>query len=144
MKAYQFASLALLTAGLILAPAQAARRRSDPGPHPLKILKIVQDSNSRQSMGGASGRYHLWMQNTTDVDVDKVQVEMEIYSKSGRLEDTVRQEIGNVAAGAKAFVELKYNVIGTEIDFKPRFWVQYNGGKEKLTQFEIDGASWNY
>jgi hypothetical protein len=143
MKSYQLAALAVATAGTLLLPAFAARRKSDPGPHPLKILKIVQDGSSTVSMNGASGRYHLWMQNTTDVAVDKVEVQMELWSKTGRLEDTVKKTIGNVDAGQKTFVELKYNVVG-ETSLKPRFWVLYNAGKEAPVQFEIDGSSWNF
>ena len=133
----------MAAAASLLLPAYAARRKSDPGPHPLKILKIVQDGSSTVSMNGSSGRYHLWMQNTTDVAVDKVAIEMEVFSKSGRLEDTVKKEIGNVEAGAKAFAELKYNVIGEQA-VVPRFWVKYNAGGEKLTEFEVDGPSWNF
>jgi len=143
MKSYQYATLALATAGTLFLPAYAARRKSDPGPHPLKILKIVQDGSSRQDMNGASGRYHLWMQNTTDVAVDKVEVQMELYSTTGRLEDTIKKEVGNVDSGAKTFVDLKYSVIGSQT-VKPRFWILYNGGKEKPIQFEVDGPSWNF
>lgn len=130
-------------AALMLTPAEAARRKSDPGPHPLKVLKVVQDGSSQQTMNGSFGRYHVWLQNTTDVAVDKVQIEMELYSRSGRLEDTVKKDIGTVEPGAKSTIELKYNVIG-EQSLKPRFWVFYNAGKEKPIQFEIDGPSWNY
>lgn len=143
MKTYQYAALAAATAASLLLPAYAARRKSDKGPHPLKILKIVQDGSSSINMNGSSGRYHLWMQNTTDVAVDKVEVQMELWSKTGRLEDTVKKEVGNVDAGQKTFVDLKYNVVG-ETTLKPRFWVLYNGGKEAPIQFEIDGPSWNY
>lgn len=143
MKAYQIAAVALLAATALFGPAEAARRKSDKGPHPLKILKVVQDGSSTQTMSGCSGRFHIWMQNTTDVAVDKVAIEMEVFSKSGRLEDTIKKEIGNVEAGAKAFAELKYNVIG-EQQVVPRFWVKYNAGGEKLTEFEVDGPSWNF
>lgn len=143
MKAFQFVTLILLASALAIGPAAAKRRKSDPGPHPLKILKVVQDGSSTSTMNGTSGRYHLWLQNTTDVAVDKVAVEMELYSKTGRLEETVTKEVGNVDAGQKTFVELKYNIIG-EATVKPRFWVKYNAGKQELTQFEIDGPSWNY
>lgn len=143
MKSYQYTALALAAAGSLLLPAFAARRKSDPGPHPLKILKIVQDGSSSQNMNGTSGRYHVWMQNTTDVAVDKVELQMELWSKTGRLEDTVKKEVGTVESGAKSMVELKYNVVG-ESSLKPRFWVLYNAGKEAPVQFEIDGPSWNY
>ena len=143
MKAIQIASLTLLVAATLLGPAQAKRRKSDPGPHPLKILKVVQDGSSHATMAGCSGRYHIWMQNTTDVDVDKVSIEMELFSPSGRLEDTIKQDLGTIAAGQKSFADLKYNIIG-ETTLKPRFWVKYNAGKEQLTQFEIDGPSQNY
>jgi hypothetical protein len=143
MKAYQIATLTLLAAGLLLGPAEAARRKSDKGPHPLKILKVVQDGTSTMSMNGCSGRYHVWMQNTTDVAVDKVEIEMEVYSKSGRLEDTIKKDLGTVEAGQKTFADLRYNIVG-ETTVKPRFWVKYNAGKEKLTEFEIDGPSWNF
>lgn len=143
MKVFQLVTLVLLASALLIVPASAKRRKSDPGPHPLKILKVVQDGSSHTTMNGTAGRYHLWMQNTTDVAVDKVEVEMELYSKTGRLEDTIKKEVGNVDAGQKTFVELKYNIIG-EQTIKPRFWVKYNAGKEALTQFEIDGPAWNF
>ena len=48
MKAYQIAAVALLAATALFGPAEAARRKSDKGPHPLKILKVVQDGTSTQ------------------------------------------------------------------------------------------------
>jgi hypothetical protein len=143
MKTYQYTALALAVAGSLFLPAWAARRKSDPGPHPLKVLKIVQDGSSSQNMNGTSGRYHVWMQNTTDVAVDKVELQMELWTKTGRLEDTIKKEVGTVESGAKSLVELKYNVVG-ETNLKPRFWVLYNGGKEAPVQFEVDGPSWNF
>ncbi|MFN8608818.1 MAG: hypothetical protein U0931_14875 [Vulcanimicrobiota bacterium] len=143
MKTYQYTALVLAAASSLLLPAFAARRKSDPGPHPLKVLKIVQDGSSTQNMNGTSGRYHVWMQNTTDLAVDKVEIQMELWSKTGRLEDTIKKDVGTVESGAKSMVELKYNVVG-ESSLKPRFWVLYNGGKEAPIQFEVDGPSWNY
>jgi hypothetical protein len=143
MKKLQLAVLAAGTLAALVLPAGAARRKSDKGPHPLKILKVVQDVGNQSSMGSSTGRYHVWMQNTTDVAVDKVQVELELFSESGRLVETVKKDIGEVGAGAKSMVELKYNVIG-ERTVKPRFWVLYNAGKEAPVQFEIDGPSWNF
>jgi UDP-N-acetylmuramoylalanine--D-glutamate ligase len=86
----------------------------------------------------------MWRHNRpTDVAVDKVEGQMELYSSTGRLEDTITKEVGNVDSGAKTFVDLKYSIIGSQ-SVKPRFWVLYNGGKEKPIQFEIDGPSWNF
>lgn len=126
----------------VLGPAEAKRRKSDPGPHPIKVLKIVQDGASRQGMNGCDGRYSIWVQNTTDVAVDKVKIEMELYSRSGRIVETVSKEIGDVEAGHKKISELKYNIVG-EQSVKPRFWIMYNSGKEALTQFEAD-SNWNF
>lgn len=143
MRIIHYTAVTLAAAALLLSPAGAVRRKSDRGPHPIKILKIVQDGNSTQNLSGTSGRYHLWMQNTTDVAVDKVEVQMELWTKTGRLEDTIKKEVGTVEAGAKNMVDLKYNVVG-ESSLKPRFWILYNAGKEAPVQFEVEGPSWNY
>ncbi len=142
MKFMRLTTLILLVVACIVAPA-SARRKSEKGPHPIKVLKIVQDGAGRGGMNNASGRYHIWLQNTTDVAVDKVQLEMELYSDTGRLVDKVTKEVGVLESGAKNMAELRYNVVG-ERNLKPRFWVLYNAGKEKLTEFELDGPSWNY
>lgn len=142
MKSISKIVLGLLALGLVLTPAEA-RRKSQPGPHPIKVLKIVQDGASQQTMNGAKGRYHVWLQNTTDVAVDKVQLEMELYNNSGRVIEKVTKEIGTLESGAKNMAELKYNVVG-ERTVKPRFWLMYNAGKEKPAEFEIDGPSWNF
>ena len=143
MKKLQLALLCAAILAVFVVPAGAARRKSEKGPHPLKILKVVQDIGNQSNMNGAVGRYHVWMQNTTDVAVDKVVVEMELYSESGRKVETIKKDVGEISSGAKSMVEFKYNVIG-ERTVKPRFWVLYNAGKEAPVQFEIDGPSWNY
>lgn len=133
-----FALLTLALPGIAKAP-----RKSDPGPHPIKILKVMQDSSSRETMNGTEGRWHIWMQNTTDVDVDKVALEVDFYNPSGRLVETVKKDIGTLESGHKNMAEVKYDIIG-EHHLKPRIWVLYNGGGEKPTQFEVQGATWNW
>lgn len=143
MKSLQVLLLVCLLGIGISIPVNGARRKSDKGPHPLKILKVVQDGSSRSTMNGCNGRYHIWLQNVTDVAVDKVEIQMEIYSTNGRLVDTIKKEVGTLDSGNKNMAEVRYDVIG-EASIRPRFWVLYNAGKDQPAQFEITGTSWNF
>lgn len=144
MKPLQLLTVSLLSMAVLVGPSTAAKpRRGDPGPHPIKVLKVTQDSGSRETMAGTQGKYHVWLQNTTDVAVDKVALELEFYSRSGRIVETVRKEIGVLESGNKNMAEVRYDILG-ERSVKPRVWVMYNAGKEQPAQFEVTGAQWNW
>jgi hypothetical protein len=144
MKPLQTLAVLSLSLMALVAPSIAEKpRKADPGPHPIKVLKVTQDSGSRETMSGTEGRYHVWLQNTTDVAVDKVALELEFYSRSGRKVETVRKEIGVLESGNKNMAEVKYEILG-ERSVRPRVWVMYNAGKENPAQFEVTGAQWNW
>ena len=65
-------------------PVLAEKLKSDPGPHPLKVLKAK--VNSRQGANNNSvGDMTVWVQNTSDVMVDKVRVELWLFDDNKRL-----------------------------------------------------------
>ena len=134
--------IAILLIVLVLAGAAALaqKRKSDPGPHPLKLIKALWDPAGRR-MNATRGNIKLWLQNVADVPVDKIKVEVEILDQNGHLEETISREIPILDAGAKKTFDLTWSVIGEEI-VKPRIWVYYNGGLDRLTQFEAVPENW--
>lgn len=134
-------------AALCLAPAGAKEkekdRKSDPGPHPLKIWKVVQDTGSVETSTSTRGAYDIWLSNVTDVAVDKITIEMDLYNRNGRIVQVVKKDIGTLDASHKWEGRMKYEVVN-ERSLKPRFWVTYNAGKEKPVQFEVSGTQQNW
>lgn len=118
----------------------AEKKQSDPGPHPLRILKVVKD-NSGSAFAQARGELQIWLQNSVDADVDQVKIEVELYNKSGRILDKVTKNVGIVKAGSKSFQNIKYNVMGEDY-VQPKIWIYYNAGNERLTQFEAEPPVW--
>jgi hypothetical protein len=135
------ATLCLLLAAILVFPALAARRKSDPGPHPLKVLKAK--VNARQGTNNNSvGDMTVWVQNTTDVLVDKVRVELELYDDGKRLVEKKVKELGDVEPGVKNYIDFRWDIIGERnVTFK--IWIYYNGGlTDRLTQFEGEPPVW--
>ena len=133
--------LCLCLIAVATCPSQARPKRSDPGPHPLKLIKFVKNDNER-SMGSATGSYEVWIQNTSEYIVDKIRVDVEIYDREGRYLDKVSKDVGKLTPGQKKIFEMRYSVMGTnENVLTPRLWFYYNAGKEKLTQFEVNTAN---
>jgi hypothetical protein len=136
--------LTLLVAAMApLAYSVSENRGSDPGPHPLKVLKVVREINQGEAgMGQTRGTMEIWLQNSADVDVDKVKMEVEIFTRDGRFLDKVKKDIGVIKAGSKSYQTVRWSVIGNEQSVKQKIWLFYNGGKEKLTQFEAEPPTW--
>lgn len=131
----------LLCLSAVLTPTFAReRKKSDPGPHPLKILKVVKD-NSGTSFNQSKGSLQIWLQNSADADVDQVKLEVEFYNKGGRLIDTVTKDVGIVKASSKSFQNVKWNIVGEEY-LVPKIWIYYNSGADRPTLFEAEPPVW--
>jgi hypothetical protein len=130
----------LLCLSALLMPAFGEKKHSDPGPHPLRILKVLKD-NSGSSFNQSKGDLQIWLQNAVDADVDQVKIEVEFYSKGGRYVDKVVKEVGIVKASSKSFQTVRWNIVGEEI-LVPKIWIYYNAGAERLTMFEAEPPVW--
>jgi hypothetical protein len=119
----------------------ASTKKSDPGPHPLKVVKFLLTGNQR-SMGSSTGTFEIWLQNTSDYIVDKIHIDVEMFNHNGRYIDKITKDIGKLNPGQKKIFDLRYNVVGLDdTDLVPRVWVYYNAGLQRLTQFEVDTAN---
>ena len=131
------ALLCFAVLALTLAPTQAKESER----HPIKVLKARMQNNSRGSMGSNKGNVTVWLQNVAGVAVDGVKVEIELYSDSRRLLDTLEKEVGEMTAGKKKVLTFKWDLI-TDDRIKPRIFVSYNGGRKKPVRFEGDTPTW--
>ena len=120
--------------------AWSERKKSDPGPHPIRILKVVKD-NPTGDFNTSRGEIQIWLQNGVDADVDKVRVEIDLYSKSGRFVEKLSKEVGVIKAGSKNYQNMKWNVYG-ESQVTMKIWIYYNGGLDRLTQYEAEPPVW--
>jgi len=135
----RFLSILLLLA--LVVPVAAAKKKSDPGPHPLKVLKAKVNARAG-TMNSAAGDMTVWVQNVSDVLVDKVRVELELYGDNGRLVEKKAKEVGNMEPGAKHYIDFRWDVIG-EKSVTYHIWIYYNGGlQDRLTQFEGEPPVW--
>ena len=135
----RFLTICLLLALVI--PVAAAKKKSDPGPHPLKVLKAKVNARSG-NMNSAIGDMTVWVQNTSDVLVDKVRVELELYGDNGRMVEKKVKEVGNMEPGAKHYIDFRWDVIG-EKNVTFNIWIYYNGGlQDRLTQFNGEPPVW--
>ena len=133
MRIRLFTILLILTAALAVV---AERRKSDPGPHPIRLLKAIVENNGRD-IGMSRGVVHLWVHNASDVAVDKCKVEVELFTRDNRLADKVTRDLGTIEPGNKKLQDIKWTIAGEE-ELKPRIWLLYNGGMDRLTQFEVE------
>lgn len=123
--------------------ADHERRGSDPGPHPIKLLKVIRDGNpSGQQFGETRGSIEIWLQNAADADVDKVTLEVELWNKDGRFIEKIVRNIGTINANSRSIQKVKWNLVGGENNVTQKIWVLYNAGKEHLTQFEAIPVTW--
>ena len=138
MKSFQ---VLLLLMALWLAPSLAfgEKKKSDPGPHPLKILKVVRD-NRGSNLAEARGEMQIWLQNAVDADIDKVKLEIELYSASGRYLDKVTKDIGVIKANSKSYQTIRWST--SESALHQKIWIYYNRGAERLTQYEAEPPVW--
>jgi hypothetical protein len=135
----RFLTLLITVASIMLGafPALAKTRKSDPGPHPLKLINFIFNNPESGSVGGSSrGTCDVWLQNTSQYVVDKVSLEIELYDSNGRYLDKIKKKIGDISPGAKKIFTLPYSLLGREVNVKPRVWIFYNAGKPELTKFE--------
>lgn len=133
--------LCLLLALLLVFPALAAKRKSDPGPHPLKVLKAKVNARSG-GMNNSQGEMTVWVQNTSDVMVDKVRVEVELYDDNKRMVEKKVKELGDVEPGVKNYIDFRWDIMG-ERNVTWKIWIYYNGGlSDRLTQFEGEPPVW--
>ena len=128
--------LLLLTA-LCGALEDNSKKKSDPGPHPLKILKVTVEPRDL-SMSSNRGQVAVWLQNVYDVGVDKVRIEVQLYDKNGKLRDKLVKQTDLIDPGKKTVYEFNYDLTGFSDKPRPRIWVFYNGGLDRLTQFEAE------
>lgn len=127
---------------LVFGPAWGKRKTEDPGPHPIRVLKAKVDGLRRANMGTQSGTITIWLQNTADVIVDGVSVEVEFYSPQGRLIDSFKKEVGEIEGGTKTYADLKWNVVGEDGSLKPKIWIFYNGGGSEPKKFIGEPPVW--
>ena len=140
MRFFRTSILALLVmVSLALVTQARENRHSDPGPHPLKLLKVERSSSQEHpGMGPAKGNMDIWIQNAADADVDKVKIEVELFSPNGRFLDKVVKDIGIIKANSRCLQTVRWDIVDRGQGIKQKIWIFYNGGKEKLIQFEAD------
>ena len=110
--------------------------------HPIKVLKArVQNQDGRGDFGTARGNVTVWIQNVTDVAVDGVKMEVELFNDSRRKVETLKRDIGELEPGKKKVLTFEWDVIA-ERQVKPRIWVEYNAGRKKPVRFKGDPPVW--
>lgn len=113
------------------------------GKHPLAVLKGVFQADNGTSIGAMKGEATIWIKNMSDVTVDGVKVDLELFNgNNGRKVETVTKKIGEMSAGDKKFLTFKWEVYGA-MTLKPKVWVYYNGGGEELVKFDGEPPIWS-
>lgn len=141
--------LALCCALLIATAALIARADDDDdglkwkGKHPLAVLKGVFQADDNSSLGAMKGEATLWVKNMSDVTVDGVVLELELYNgNNGRKLETLTKKVGEMPAGDKKYIQFKWEVFGATT-IKPKVWVYYNGGGEDPVKFNGEPPVWS-
>ncbi|MEW6281928.1 MAG: FxLYD domain-containing protein [Candidatus Eremiobacterota bacterium] len=132
---------ALMLALLVVAGAQAGDDGKDKNKHPLLVLKGTFSSDNG-GFGAMRGDATIWLKNISDVAVDGVKVEMELFNQNGRKVHKMTRDIGELPAGDKKFIDFEWEVYGVT-SLKPRVWVYYNGGGEEPVKFEGEPPIWS-
>ncbi len=110
--------------------------------HPIKLLRArMQQGAGMSGIGTSKGTMTVWLQNLAEVPVDGVKMEIELYNERNRLVETIVREVGEMDAGKKEVLTIKWDVIAERIK-RPRIWVYYNAGGPKLEKFEGDTPVW--
>lgn len=135
--------LPLLLAVALLAPLRADEKDNAPedGKHPIAVLKGV-FSNDLDGFNAIRGDCTIWLKNLSDVTVDGVRMELELYNQSGKKVETLKKEIGEMEAGAKRYIPFEWEVYGAT-SLKPRVWIYYNAGGEVPVKFEGNPPVWS-
>lgn len=127
------ATLAIL--GLVLGMAGIAGADNDDD-HPLRVLKSrVKSDQSRGSSSSARGNLTVWLQNTSGVTVDGIEMEIELYNDSNRKVETLRRTIEDMDAGEKKVITFRWDVIA-ERNVTPRIFVEYKARGTQKARFE--------
>ncbi len=114
------------------------------GKHPIAVLKgVFAADNGMSGPGAMKGEATLWVKNMSDVTVDGVVIDLELYNgNNGRKVETVTRKVGEMAAGDKKYILFKWEVYGAQT-LKPRVWVYYNGGGEDPVKFDGEPPIWS-
>ena len=132
-------ALATLLAVLASSPVVA---RDNPSDHPIRILKARVQNDQARGGNSARGNLTIWMQNSANVTVDGIEVEVELYNNRKRKVETLRRKVDSLDSGEKKVVTFRWDVVA-EDDVTPRFFVEYNSRGTQKTRFEGETPSWN-
>ena len=134
-------STVVLLSLLCLAVALPSLARDNPADHPIRILKARYSNDSSRSMGSAKGNMTIWMQNSVNVTVDGIEIEVELYNDRGRKVETLRKKVKDLNPGEKKVLTFRWDVVA-EDTVKPRFYVEYNRRGNQKARFEGDSPNW--
>ena len=128
------ATIAIL--GFILGLGGIASAKKDKRDHPLRVLKSrVQSNQGRTSVASARGNLTVWLQNTSNVTVDGIEMEIELYNDRNRKVETLRREIEDLEAGEKKVITFRWDVIA-EKSVTPKIFVEYKARGTQKARFE--------
>lgn len=138
----KFSWTAVLLSLCCLALALPTMARDNPADHPIRILKArYQNDSSRSGMGSAKGNLTIWMQNSVNVTVDGIEIEVDLYNNRGRKVETLRKKVKDLGPGEKKVLTFRWDVVAEDY-VKPRFYVEYNRRGNQKARFEGDSPTW--